>query len=90
MAYKMEYGLGSPITRTTKHAKTKYKISPKRWIVLGLLVALVVICVFTDVLIPGDSEVTKAAINEFVNDIKGGEQVVDAFAAFCQTVLQGG
>lgn len=90
MAYKMEYDLISPNKRTTIQLKTKCKDRPKRWIVLGLLIALVAICVFTDALIPGDAEVTKAAMNELVNDIKGGEQVVDAFAAFCQTVLQGG
>ena len=37
-----------------------------------------------------DAAVTKAAMGNFLSDIRGGEQVVDAFAAFCQTVLQVG
>lgn len=89
MSYKMEYGLGTPVIRTTKRIQKKKIMSPQKWLILSLLAAFIGVCIFTDILIPGDAEVTKAAMSEFVSDIKGGGQVVDAFAAFCQTVLQG-
>ncbi len=90
MAYKIEYGMENPVVSSTKIKRGSRKRSPKKWIVLSLIVALIAVCWMTDILIPGDAAVTKAAMNDFVSDIKGGEQVVDAFAAFCQTVLQGG
>ena len=90
MAYKMEYGLGMPVIRTTKYVKKKRILGLKGWITIGLIAAFAGVCIFTDILIPGDAEVTKAAMSDFVSDLRGGEQVVDAFAAFCQTILQGG
>ena len=90
MAYKMEYGMGSPIVLSTKNVKRKGKVGIKKLLLVCIIVALIVLCATTDIFIPGDKEITKAAMNNLVNDVKGGEQVVDAFAAFCQTVLQGG
>lgn len=90
MAYKMEYEMSPSVDNTTKTAKMKVKVNPKKWIIAGALIAFLALCAFTDILIPGDAEVTKAAMNELVDDVRGGEQVVDAFAAFCHTVLEGG
>lgn len=90
MAYKMEYGMHEPIITKTKKVKRQRKSNSRRWIILALVAALVVLCATTDILIPGDAAVTKAAMGDFISNIKDGEQVVDAFAAFCQTVLQGG
>lgn len=90
MAYKMEYGMGEPTISTTKKATKRKKSSIRKLIVFSVVIALLVVCTTTDVLIPGDAAVTKAAMGNFISDIRGGEQVVDAFAAFCQSVLQGG
>ena len=85
MSYKMDYGTNT----STQIVKKKSNRGLRRCIVLGVMIALIIVCATTDILIPGDAAITKAAMSEFVSDIKGGEQVVDAFAVFCQTVLQG-
>ena len=50
-------------------------------------IAFLLVGVLTDVLIPGNATVTKTAMNDMIEDVRNGEQVVDAFAAFCKTVL---
>lgn len=89
MAYKMEYGMKAPVVCTTEQVLNKRKRRPGIWIIITLCIVVILVCATTDILIPGDAAVTKAAVNDLVDSIKGGEQVVDAFAAFCQTVLQG-
>lgn len=90
MAYKMEYGMKTPVVCSTVQVQKKQRRKPKLWIIISVCIALITVCAATDILIPGDAAVTKAAMSNMVNNIREGEQVVDAFAAFCQTVLQGG
>ena len=90
MAYKIDYGMGAPVIHTTKRVKKRKGGNAKRWVASTLLIALLIGFAITDVWIPGDATITKEAMSNFISDIKGGEQVVEAFAAFCQTVLQGG
>lgn len=90
MAYKMEYGMKTPVVCSTVQVQKKQRRKPKLWIIISVCIALITVCATTDILIPGDAAVTKAAMSNMVNNIREGEQVVDAFAAFCQTVLQGG
>lgn len=42
-----------------------------------------------EVLLPGDAAVTAAALDGFVQNIKGGETLADAITAFCQEILNG-
>ncbi len=88
MAYKVEYGMDTPEIKTTKKVNGKWRVDKKKMIILALIIAFAGVCLFTDVLIPGDPVITKAAVSELISDVKSGGQVVDAFAAFCQTVLQ--
>ena len=89
MAYKVDYSMiTNDISSNQMGVKRRGRYI--KWIILCLVVAFFVVCATTDILIPGDATVTKAAMSNFVSDIRSGEQVVDAFAAFCQTVLQGG
>ena len=90
MAYKMEYEMLPSVDNRPKKVKMRATINPGKWIVVGMVIAFLALCEFTDILIPGDTEVTKAAMSELVEEVKSGEQVVDAFAAFCHTVLEGG
>ena len=90
MAYKIDYGMYAPVIHSTKKAKNRKRGRTKRWLLVTFLIALLIGFFITDVWIPGDAPVTKEAMSNFISDIKGGEQVVEAFAAFCQTVLQGG
>lgn len=40
-------------------------------------------------LIPGDSEVTKAAFSEMLGQLRVGENAVDAVTTFCRTIIGG-
>ena len=87
MAYRMEYGFEPHIIGVNKKEKRRFGLG--KLFVLCILIAITIFCVTTDILIPGDPAVTKAAFHDFVGNLREGEQVVDAFAAFCQCVLQG-
>lgn len=90
MSYKVDYGIKMSVGSTTEKEVKRRKGRFGKWIIIGLSAIFLVVCATTDILIPGDAAVTKAAMRNFICDIQGGEQVVDAFASFCQTVLQGG
>ena len=66
MAYKMEYGMGSPIVSSTKNVKRKGKVGIKKLLLVCIIVALIVLCATTDIFIPGDKEITKAASANYV------------------------
>lgn len=42
---------------------------------------------FKSVIYPGDTTVTKAAVNQMIEDIKEGESVAEALATFCKDVI---
>lgn len=44
--------------------------------------------VLQSVLIPGDPEITTAALKSLVEDLKAGEPLADAVESFCITVIQ--
>ena len=90
MAYQMNYGQGS---MQIESIKIKGNRSIGKWIV----VAVVVVCLLTmlipgvsDIWVPGDAQVTKAAAGEMVSRIQSGEKVLDAFAQFCYEIIQTG
>ncbi len=91
MSYKMEYEMTPSIVKiaATTVQRTKRRVNLKGWIYASAIIALLMLLAFTDVFIPGDPEVTKTAMSEMIEDVKSGEQVVDAFAAFCHSILQG-
>ncbi len=85
--YRIEYG---------KDSKRKLRKYPKgtAFLVVICVVALVGVLEFTGIreklwhcIIPGDAQVTAAAIDEFVRDIKAGESAGNAFTAFCREIL---
>ena len=90
MSYKVDYGMITSVISTNEIGVKRRKSRFNKWFMLGLVAAFFAVCATTDFLIPGDAVVTKTAMSNFVSDIRGGEQVVDAFAAFCKSVLQGG
>ena len=90
MAYKMEYeqqhGIPEPIAR-------KWKNPRKRLTLLGIVIAssiALMIPAVRDCLIPGDAQVTKTAASQMIQSIENGEGVVEAFAEFCQQIIQNG
>lgn len=88
MGYKVEYSMKQPVfCGKTRGKKNRNNIAAK-FALLVVIIVLIVAGIMTDSLIPGDASITKTAMNELVADVKAGEQVVDAFAEFCRTVLQ--
>ncbi len=85
--YRIEYG---------KDSKRKMSRFPKgtAFLVLICVVALVAALEFTGIrqtlwnrMIPGDAQVTAAAIDGLVADIQAGQSPGNAFTAFCREIL---
>ena len=90
MSYNMQYEMSVPVVTSTSCIHKKQKKNRKLWIAVGAVALFLALSASTDILVPGDKEVTKMAMSEMIADVKDGGRVVDAFAAFCQTVLDGG
>ncbi len=90
MGYRIEYEKIGKISQRTE----------KRWtgVLMGTLVIVLVlgaIAVKTvglewvqEVLLPGDPDVTAAALEGMVEDLRSGEGIAEAFKAFCQEIIK--
>ena len=86
MAYKITYG---------PPASGKWN-SPQRWAAVILAVCILVVgCYLVGewesvqrLLIPGDVEVTQAALNTFAQQLEQGETIGRAFACFCKEIIE--
>lgn len=90
MAYQIRY----------EKIGTKPEKSPKKW--TGLIAAICVLALVTgavtvktvglkwiqEVLLPGDPEVTAAALEGLVEDLKDGESLGRAVTAFCEEIMK--
>ena len=93
MGYRIDYSKG-PAKRHrfvfTQSRKAAIKLSA---ITAALLLALgLIVCngdAVKDFLLPGDPAVTENALQDMVTDIRAGDDMRDAFAAFCQKILEG-
>jgi hypothetical protein len=45
---------------------------------------------FRDLLLPGDEQVTSAALEGMVSDLRSGEPIGEAVETFCREILAGG
>lgn len=82
MGYKIAY---SPQT-THKYPLKKEKKIPVKWIVTGaLLIGL--LAGGWKLLLPGDPEITQAALGHLAEDIRSGESLSQAITAFCQEII---
>ena len=93
MGYRIVYG-GEPEYRG------RYKMRG-RSVVFYLAVCLVLFGVLTmkfwpegrevlqEVLLPGDPAVTRQALHNMAEDLKAGEAIGDAVAAFCREIVDG-
>ena len=93
MGYRITYENG--VIR--KQALRKYRVKWKLWgtgvLVAGLVVALMVPqgrLWVRDLVLPGDEDVTAAALEGMVSDLRSGESIGVAVEAFCQEILSGG
>ena len=87
MSYQIKY---DPSRRRKFYTEKRKKIPG--WLLIFAWVA-VAVTIFNkelkDVLIPGDPHVTKAALSNLTDDLREGEPLKDAVAAFCKEILDG-
>lgn len=86
MAYRMQYD-DHQILHTSIKEKKQIKKPVYICIVVLILVALLLIPQVREAILPGDSAVTKLAAEEMIQNIIGGEGVVEAFAQFCSEII---
>lgn len=62
-----------------------------RWIISAVICILLVCALSSSTvrsyLLPGDPQITEAALNELADDLREGESVADAVTAFCREIL---
>ena len=91
MAYRVVYGSLGEEKRTSRAGK-KRKTFLALAMVLGMLVLATlfhagVLPWVQDVLLPGDSAVTAAALENMVSAILGGTGFAEAIEAFCREII---
>lgn len=92
MGYRVEY---RPIGKQRRREKQVCRLPALTASFLLLFVLLVFSFwpkgaeILKEIVIPGEPRVTVAAMEAFSVQLREGEAVSDAFAAFCQTILAG-
>ena len=86
----MGYRIAYDPSRKEKFYTTKSKRVP-RWLIMAILTAGA-IAVFGDhiaeLLLPGDPQVTSAALSTLVEDLRAGDTFSDAITAFCTHIVE--
>lgn len=89
MGYKIEYGQTMEIT----HLKDAKTFSAGKVLIL-VLITVIILCTYSmkdkviDLLIPGNTEVTKTAISEMIQSLEDGVEIKDAVTAFCAEIIE--
>lgn len=90
MSYSVHYG---PEDRDKYPQTIRMKSSQRMKIVVAVAVTGALLWVkflgVPDVLIPGEPEVTKAAVVEMIQTLREGEALKSAVTAFCKNILNG-
>jgi len=90
MGYKIAY---SP-EDNRKYPMHKLHPFPRKWIVPTVAATALIIAALSNsdaigkLLLPGDPDVTQAAITTMVEDVKTGTSLPDAITAFCREIIQ--
>ena len=91
MGYRIQYG------QTMTKEEIKEPVDTKRMkplLAIILLICIVFFFIFLggtetlrDCFIPGDPEITEAAVKMFIEDVREGESIGDAITAFCLEII---
>lgn len=95
MGYRIEYG--QTVIKTPISDIERRKVSVKNICVAVLVAVLIggllipqVRTVARDLILPGDSAVTAAALDGLVADLRSGTNIGDAVSVFCAEIISGG
>jgi hypothetical protein len=90
LGYSLKYEQG--VVKTTFN-ENKIKIDKKRITITVLGCVIVAILMLSgksnemrEYIFPGNADVTEAALNTLITDIKDGESLGDAISAFCKEI----
>lgn len=91
MGYRIVY---NPETES-KYPMMKQKPNMRKWPVLVLAASVLLITLVkpelrekaAEWILPGDPEVTKAAFNLMLDEIRSGDEISDAVTAFCKEIM---
>ena len=91
MGYRIQYGeTATKEFLTEASAKGKTAIRAISVLIVCCILLFVLFGKFDkviDAVVPGDKDVTKAAFSGFVDDLRQGDSVTQAFAAFCREIV---
>ena len=90
MGYRIEYEKIGKLPRPLRKNRAG--------IVATMVIILLVLCAITiktiglewvqEVLLPGDPDITAAALEKMAADLKEGEGIVEAFKTFCEDIIR--
>lgn len=89
MAYRIKYNLVGPDRKSTQKNKRAWTIV----IILGIggLMAIALHLPWArNLLLPGDSAVTAAALEGLAENLQQGESLMDAITVFCRSIIANG
>lgn len=89
MAYRIKYNLVGPDRKTTQEIKRTGTILAVLGI-CGLAVFVLHLPWARDLLLPGDSAVTAAALEGLAENLQQGESLIDAITVFCRSIITNG
>ena len=91
MGYRIEYGQSAVKIPIIDKKKKRF---PFLLIGVGVLLAAMLLpqtrVMLRDFLLPGDSAVTAAAMETFIDDLQAGQSIGEAVTVFCREIIAGG
>ena len=89
MAYRIKYNLVGPDRKTTQKSKRTWMIVTALGIG-GLMTIALHLPWARNLLLPGDSAVTAAALEGLAENLQQGESLMDAITVFCRNIIANG
>lgn len=91
MAYRIDYGSAGS-QRKTLQKNIPTPVIKTALLVLALVAGAIVMKVvgltwIRDVLLPGDPEITAAALQNMTDHLRNGESLLDAVTTFCKEII---
>ena len=91
MAYRIQYGSDPKFKTHWDRPFRKHRTA----IISAIIAAVLLICAtvpqvqrgIRELILPGDPSITEAALTAFVDNLKTGEPMDEAFAAFCRDII---
>ena len=89
MSYRIAYGRKMHFMKTS----IRHKRVRMHRVALAIFVCAALVCVLCStqvrrLLLPGDKQITEAALGQLADDLRNGEPVYDSVVVFCREILE--